>query len=59
MALSAEERFDLIRDNLGEILNPELIESILAEGRNPRVYWGNDSLPSTIQYGELTYLVLF
>lgn len=49
MALSAEERFDLIRDNLGEILNPELIESILAEGRNPRVYWGNDSLPSTIQ----------
>ncbi|KAJ6143085.1 hypothetical protein N7471_002538 [Penicillium samsonianum] len=40
MALSAKSRFDLIRDNLGEILNPELIESILAEGRNPRVYWG-------------------
>ncbi|KAH8430534.1 Tyrosine--tRNA ligase cytoplasmic [Aspergillus melleus] len=40
MASSAESRFALIRDNLGEILNPELIESILAEGRNPRVYWG-------------------
>ncbi|KAJ5100507.1 hypothetical protein N7456_006559 [Penicillium angulare] len=42
MALSAEaqSRFDLIRDNLGEILNPELIEEVLAEGRNPRVYWG-------------------
>lgn len=40
MALSAEARFALIRDNLGEILNPELIESVLAEGRNPRVYWG-------------------
>jgi hypothetical protein len=22
-----------------------LIESILKEGRNPRVYWGNDFLP--------------
>jgi tyrosyl-tRNA synthetase len=44
MALSAEQRFDLIRENLGEILNPELIESILKEGRNPRVYWGNDYL---------------
>ncbi|CAI7659311.1 unnamed protein product [Penicillium glandicola] len=40
MALTAESRFALIRENLGEILNPELIESILAEGRNPRVYWG-------------------
>lgn len=45
MALSAEQRFDLIRENLGEVLNPELIESILKEGRNPRVYWGNDFLP--------------
>lgn len=42
MALSAEQRFDLIKENLGEVLNPELIESILKEGRNPRVYWGKD-----------------
>jgi tyrosyl-tRNA synthetase len=46
MESSAQARFDLIRENLAEILNPELIESILAEGRNPRVYWGNDCLPS-------------
>lgn len=44
MAASATSRFDLIRENLGEILNPEIIESILAEGRNPRVYWGNNFL---------------
>ncbi|KAJ5947226.1 hypothetical protein N7466_000241 [Penicillium verhagenii] len=42
MALSAaaQSRFDLIKDNLGEILNPEIIETVLAEGRNPRIYWG-------------------
>jgi tyrosyl-tRNA synthetase len=40
MDAAAKERFDLINDNLAEFLNPELIESILAEGRNPRVYWG-------------------
>lgn len=44
MALSPEQRFDLIKENLGEVLNPELIESILKEGRNPRVYWGKDRL---------------
>ncbi|KAL4868247.1 hypothetical protein BDV12DRAFT_105481 [Aspergillus spectabilis] len=37
---AAQARFDLISENLAEVLNPELIESILAEGRNPRVYWG-------------------
>ncbi|KAL1846301.1 Tyrosine--tRNA ligase cytoplasmic [Paecilomyces lecythidis] len=40
MASAAKERFDLISENLAEVLNPELLESILAEGRNPRVYWG-------------------
>ncbi|KAF2236719.1 tyrosyl-tRNA synthetase [Viridothelium virens] len=40
MDLDAKERFSMIRENLAEILDPELIESILAEGRNPRVYWG-------------------
>jgi tyrosyl-tRNA synthetase len=37
---AAKARFDLIADNLAEFLNPEIIESILAEGRNPRIYWG-------------------
>ncbi|KAJ5455192.1 hypothetical protein N7475_010313 [Penicillium sp. IBT 31633x] len=40
MDSSAQARFDLIKENLGEILNPEIIESVLTEGRNPRIYWG-------------------
>ncbi|PWY94243.1 tyrosyl-tRNA synthetase [Aspergillus sclerotioniger CBS 115572] len=36
----AQARFDLISENLAEVLNPELIESILIEKRSPRVYWG-------------------
>ena len=39
-SLSAEERIALIRENLAEMLNPEIIEKILAEGRNPKIYWG-------------------
>jgi hypothetical protein len=55
MALSAEQRFDLIKENLGEVLNPELIESILKEGRNPRVYWGKDCPPLPVTFnGQLT-----
>lgn len=45
MDARAKERFDLITANLAEVLNPEIIEGILAEGRNPRVYWGMHSLP--------------
>ncbi|KAK5989478.1 Tyrosine--tRNA ligase [Cladobotryum mycophilum] len=40
MELDAKARFDLISENLTEFLNPEIIQDILAEGRNPRVYWG-------------------
>ncbi|RGP60711.1 tyrosyl-trna synthetase [Fusarium longipes] len=40
MALSNEERLGLIKENLAEVLNPEIIEGILAEGRNPKIYWG-------------------
>lgn len=40
MDLDAKARFALISENLAEVLNPELIENILAEGRHPRVYWG-------------------
>lgn len=39
-SLNASDRFALINENLAEVLNPELIESILAEGRNPKIYWG-------------------
>lgn len=34
------ERLALIRENLAEILNPEIIEKIIAEGRSPKIYWG-------------------
>jgi len=39
--LKPEERIALIKENLAEFLNPEIIESIISEGRNPRIYWGN------------------
>jgi hypothetical protein len=51
---AAQARFDLISENLAEVLNPELIESILAEGRNPRVYWGKRRIPSRTRRCELT-----
>lgn len=38
--IEAKSRFALIKENLAEILNPEIIESILAEGRHPKIYWG-------------------
>lgn len=33
----AQARFDLINENLDELMNPEIVEAILAEGRNPRI----------------------
>ncbi|KAK0652599.1 tyrosyl-tRNA synthetase [Cercophora newfieldiana] len=38
--LSKEERLALINVNLAEVLNPEIIEKVLDEGRDPRIYWG-------------------
>lgn len=38
--LSAEERLALIKENLAEFLDPEIIETIVKEGRNPKIYWG-------------------
>ncbi|KAI1749768.1 tyrosyl-tRNA synthetase [Xylaria castorea] len=34
------DRLALIKENLAEFLNPEIIEAIVNEGRNPRIYWG-------------------
>lgn len=42
MAASAKERLSLINENLQEILNPELIETILEKGDAPRIYWGKE-----------------
>jgi hypothetical protein len=37
--MELKERLALINENLVEVLNPELIEQPLAEGRKPRIYW--------------------
>ncbi|KAM7196217.1 hypothetical protein V8F33_006329 [Rhypophila sp. PSN 637] len=38
--MDAKQRLALISENLAEFLNPEIIENILAEGRDPKIYWG-------------------
>jgi tyrosyl-tRNA synthetase len=56
-----EERLALIRENLAEVLNPEIIEAALAEGREPRIYWGTATtgrphcgyFPSAIKIAQL------
>jgi tyrosyl-tRNA synthetase len=58
---SNEERLALIRENLAELLNPEIIEAALAEGREPRIYWGTATtgrphcgyFPSAIKIAQL------
>ncbi|PHH61253.1 hypothetical protein CDD81_631 [Ophiocordyceps australis] len=39
-ALSPTQRLALINDNLAEILNPEILQNIIHDGRNPKIYWG-------------------
>ncbi|KAJ8111208.1 hypothetical protein ONZ43_g5674 [Nemania bipapillata] len=48
-ALTAEERLALIKENLAEFLNPEILETIINEGRNPRIYWGT----ATVKIAQL------
>lgn len=38
--LSDQEKMDLIKVNLKEVLNPEIMEAALKEGRPLKVYWG-------------------
>ncbi|RJE23118.1 tyrosyl-tRNA synthetase [Aspergillus sclerotialis] len=47
MDATAKSRFDLISEDLAEIINPELIETVLAEKRNLRVYWGDATRTAT------------
>lgn len=42
--LSKEERLALIKVNLAEVLNFDIIENIVNEGRHPRIYWGKHPL---------------
>lgn len=59
---SNEERLTLIRENLAEVLNPEIIESALAEGRNPKIYWGAQTsleAPGTRRTSATNSLLIF
>lgn len=47
--MDANQRFSLIKENLAEVLNPEIIEKILAEGRHPKIYWGESLFNSVTE----------
>lgn len=35
-----EQKLELIRENLAEVLNPEIIDEVLDKGETLRIYWG-------------------
>jgi len=37
---SSAEALAIITNNLAEVLNVEILEKVLAEGRSPKIYWG-------------------
>lgn len=39
-ALDSDQKLALIKENLAEVLNEEIIKKILGEGRSPKIYWG-------------------
>ncbi|KAH8430184.1 Tyrosine--tRNA ligase cytoplasmic [Aspergillus melleus] len=39
-SMEPSERLALIQENLAEVLNFEVVEKIIAEGNNPKIYWG-------------------
>ncbi|KAJ5578762.1 tyrosyl-tRNA synthetase [Penicillium hispanicum] len=40
MALPKEQQLALIKENLAEFLNPEIVEDVLNRGETLRIYWG-------------------
>lgn len=38
--MAADERIALIKENLAEDLDFDIIEKIINEGKDPKVYWG-------------------
>lgn len=38
--LSKEAKTALIKENLAEVLNPEIIDDVLNKGETLRIYWG-------------------
>jgi tyrosyl-tRNA synthetase len=55
--LEAPQRLSLIRENLAEILNPEIIEKIVNDGGNPKVYWGESEPHATVKRGSYDELL--
>lgn len=43
--MAAEERIALIKENLAEWLDFDMIEKIINEGKDPKVYWGTYVTP--------------
>lgn len=43
--MAAEERIALIKENLAETLDFDMIEKIINEGKDPKVYWGTYVTP--------------
>lgn len=41
--MNNDEKFALITENLAEVIRPQLIHDVLAEGRPLKVYWGKDA----------------
>ncbi|EAQ84618.1 hypothetical protein CHGG_08632 [Chaetomium globosum CBS 148.51] len=39
-AADSDKRLALIKENLAEVLNEEIIKKILDEGQHPKIYWG-------------------
>ena len=37
---SKESKLELIRENLSEVLNPEIIDEVLKKDETLRIYWG-------------------
>lgn len=43
--MNNDEKFALITENLAEVIRPQLIHDVLAEGRPLKVYWGKNTRP--------------
>ncbi len=46
----ADEKYELITRRLQEVLGGDLIKAILAEGRSPKCYWGEQRYPSGLHH---------
>lgn len=42
--MNNDEKFQLITENLQEVIRPQVIHDVLAEGRPLKIYWGKSSV---------------